>query len=139
MPAPAHERPRAVPGKVVEVLATPCFHRGGRPTRTCFRSVVGYEDGGQTLQIVSSSAYRPARHAKGDAVDVLVETDGTAFIDMEWEAKQAELARDFASARTFPLWMGFLLSGGGAFGLLLAAGLTFWVDRSGEDEASGRG
>ena len=32
--------------------------------------------------------------------------------------------------RDFPLTMGWLLAGCGAFGVLLGAGIIFWVDRS---------
>jgi len=132
MVPPDQIRPRAVPGTVVDLIAVPCFRRGGRPTRTCFRSIVAYEDAGRPSRVESRSVYHPAKHARDEKVEVLLAPDGTAFIDVEWETRQAELMRDFRSARNFPALMGWLLLGGGALGLLLSAALIFFVDRSKE-------
>lgn len=121
---------RTLPGSVVEVLATPC--RSRRNPGTCFRTVAGYTDGGTPLQVASRSRYRPARHQKGEALSVVVEADGTAWIDVEWREHQAGRLREHEDARSFPLMMGWLLVGSGGFGVLLGLGLVFWVDRSGE-------
>ena len=85
------------------------------------------------MQVVSRSAYRPAANAKGERVSVILPSDGSSWIGAEWNAHQAELRRDFDSARGFPLMMGWLLVGCGGFGLLLAFGLVFFVDRSAEN------
>jgi hypothetical protein len=134
LPVPDHARPRAVPGTVSDLVAVPCFRRGGRPTRTCFRTIVDYEDAGQVQQLPSRSVHHPALHARGDKVEVLVKPDGTAFIDREWEDDRKVAMRDYRKARDFPLLMGWLLAGCGAFAGLLSAGVTFWVDRSGTAE-----
>lgn len=84
------------------------------------------------MQVVSKTAYRPARHAAGDRVTVLVLADGTAWIETEWADRWAVREREHASARRSPLVIGWLLVGCGALGGLLAAGLGFWVDRSGD-------
>ena len=132
IPVPDQTRPRAVMGTVSELVAVPCFRRGGRPTRTCFRSLVAYEDAGQVKQIPSRAVYHPALHERGVKVEVLVAPDGTAFIDREWEDGRADAIREYRKARNFPLLMGWLLAGCGAFAGLLSVGLTFWVDRSGK-------
>jgi hypothetical protein len=132
MVPPDQIRPRAVPGTVVDLIGVPCFRRGGRPTQTCFRSIVDYEDAGRASRVESRKAYHPAKHARDQKVEVLLAPDGTAFIDVEWETRQAELMRDFRSARNFPGLMGWLLLGGGALGLLFSAALIFFVDRSGK-------
>ena len=92
---------------------------------TCYRPIVGYAHGGQPQRVASRSLYRPASpHRKGDAVAVLVEADGTAWLAPEWDARQAEREREHSSARNFPLLMGVLLLGCGGFGLLLATGIA---------------
>ena len=131
VPAPATYDVATVPGTVIDVLATPC--RARRSRGTCFLTVVGYELSGRAMQVVSRSAYRPAANAKGERVSVILPSDGSSWIGAEWNAHQAELRRDFDSARGFPLMMGWLLVGCGGFGLLLAFGLVFFVDRSAEN------
>lgn len=132
MPKPDETRPRAVSGTVTELLATPCFQRGGRPRRTCFRTVVAYHDAGQARQISSRAVYHPARHDRGQKVEVLVKPDGSDFIADEWEERLADAKRDHRKAWFFPWSMGWLIAGCGAFTLLLAAAVTFWVDTSGK-------
>jgi hypothetical protein len=94
------------------------------------RPVVGYTYGGRALQVASRHVYRPSPHRKGDQVAVLVDTDGTAWIASEWDARQAERERDHASARNFPLVMGVLLLACAAFGILLGAGVALSARRA---------
>jgi len=124
LPKPDTTRPAEIPGVVVEVLTVAC----GRPSRpaTCYRPVVGYTHDGQSRQVATRSRYRTSSpHRKGDRVAVLVEPDGTAWTAPEWDSRQKERQRDYASKRNFPLLMGVLLIGVAAFGLLLAAGVAF--------------
>lgn len=133
--APHEPARRALIGTVTEVLAQPCGTRN-RPS-TCYRPVVSYTDtirGAQPQQIVSRTGYRPSSpHRKGEHVTVYVEAsgDGTAWLASEWDARQVKRRSEYADARSFPLAMGRLMIGCAAFGLLLGAGLIFWVDRSG--------
>jgi hypothetical protein len=128
MPFPAEPARRAIAGTVVEVLATPCPSR--RRPGTCWRPVANFMDGGASKQAAARGVYRPAPLRKGDPVTVLVEADGTAWLQLEWDARQARRVSDHESARRFPLLIGWLLVGCGAFGVLLAAGLVFFGDRS---------
>jgi hypothetical protein len=136
--APREPERRALTGTVVEIVVEGC----GTPNRrtTCYRPVVSYTDGdvngGQPQQLVSRTRYRPSSpHQKGENVTVYVDSGGTGWLAREWDARQAERQQKYEQARDFPLTMGWLLIGCGAFGLLLAAGLAFWVDRSDERPA----
>jgi hypothetical protein len=131
-PAPIVPGHRVVPGSVIEVQATPCPRR--RPG-TCFRTIAEYRDNGQPLQVASRGIYRPAAHARGDALSVMVEADGTAWIDEEWTRRLADRQADYARQRDFPLRIGWLLVGCAACGVLLGLGLIFWVA---PDEAPSR-
>ena len=125
---PDRLRPLEVSSLVLEVETTVCGPRNRRAT--CYRPIVGYTHGGQPRQVASRSLYRSASpHRKGDAVAILIEGDGTAWLAREWDARQAERGRDHASARNFPLIMGVLLLGCGGFGLLLAAGIALSTGR----------
>lgn len=124
LPVPIVPGHRAVPGSVIEVQATPCPRR--RPG-TCFRTIAEYQDDGQPVQVASRGIYRPAAHAKGDTLSVIVEADGTAWIEAEWARRLADRRDDYARQRDFPLMMGWLLVGCAAFGALLGLGLIFWV------------
>jgi hypothetical protein len=125
---PDRLRPLEVSGLVLEVETTVCGPRNRRAT--CYRPIVGYTHGGQGRQVASRSLYRSASpHGKGDAVAILIEGDGTAWLAREWDDRQAARERDHASARNFPLIMGVLLLGGGGFGLLLAAGIVVSTGR----------
>lgn len=119
---------RTLPGSVVEIIATPCSAR--RSAGTCSRTVAAYVDGGQSRQVVSLGRYRPARHQRGEALSVIVDANGTAWIDIEWQDRQAERLRRFEDGRRFPLVMGWILIGCASFSVLLGLGLIFWVDRS---------
>jgi hypothetical protein len=129
IPAPGTPVHRVLPGTVTELLATPCSqtrrHRG-----TCFRPLVAYTDGGRAMQVVSETHYRPPPYQKDDRVDVFVEANGTAWHAREWQDRRDERQRQYEQARELPLTMGWILVGCGAFGLLLGAGLIFFVDRS---------
>jgi hypothetical protein len=129
IPAPVTPAHRVLSGTVTELLATPCSqtrrHRG-----TCFRPLVAYTDEGQSKQVVSVTHYRPPPYQKGDRVDVFVETNGTAWHAREWNDRRDERQHQYEQARGFPLTMGWILVGCSAFGLLLGAGLIFFVDRS---------
>jgi hypothetical protein len=123
LPQPDRHRPAEVAGVVLEVATTACGPRNRRTT--CYRPIVGYTHGGQPQQVASRSLYRSTSpHRKGDAVAVLVEPDGSAWLAQEWDDRQAGRERDHASARNFPLLMGVLLLGCAGFGLLLAAGIV---------------
>ena len=123
VPPPDRHRPPEVAGLVLEVATTACGPRNRRAT--CYRPIVGYTHGGQAQQVASRSLYRSASpHRKGDAVAVLVEPDGTAWLAREWDDRQTAREREHASARNFPLLMGVLLLGCAGFGLLLAAGIV---------------
>jgi hypothetical protein len=131
--APREPARRALTGTVTEVLVQPCGSRT-RPS-TCYRPVISYIDsdasGRQPQQIISRTGYRSSSpHEKGDRVTVYIEPGGMGWLAREWDARQAERQREYADARRFPLVMGWLLIGCAAFGLLLAAGLMFFVDRS---------
>jgi hypothetical protein len=133
IPVPRAPERRTVTGTVVDLVVQPCFRRRS----TCFRPVVSYSDtslaGGEPQQLVSRTAYSPSSpHKKGERVSVYIESKGgAAWLAREWDERQAERQRQYEQKRDFPLGMGWLLIGGGAFGLLLAAGIAFWVDRSG--------
>jgi hypothetical protein len=136
IPAPHQPTPRALTGTVTDIVVEPCGN--SRPKPNCYRPVITYTDatdGSQPQQIVSRTGYRPSSpHRKGERVTVYIETGGahgTAWLASEWDARQAKRQREYADARGFPLAMGWLLVGCAAFGLLLGAGLIFWVDRSG--------
>lgn len=60
---------------------------------------------------------------------MIVEANGTAWIDAEWQDHQAERLRRFDDDRRFPLVMGWILVGCASFSVLLGLGLIFWVDR----------
>jgi hypothetical protein len=92
---------------------------------------VAYEDGGQVRQLPSRGVYHPARHARGEPVEVLVQPDGSAYIDDEWEDLRAAAMRDYRQAHAFPWLMGWMVVGVGAFVVLLALGVIFWVDDAG--------
>lgn len=130
MRPPAEPTGRTIAGTVTEVVTETCG--SGNRRRTCYRPVVSYVDGGETRQIVSRTAYRPSPHEKGDPAPVLVLTTGEAWMAAEWEARRDRRLDDFQRKRGFPLTMGWLLVGCAAFGVLLAAGLVFFVDRSSE-------
>jgi len=119
---------RALPATVVELMATACG--GRRSPGTCFRTVAAYTDGGQPRQAVSRTRYRPARHHRGESLSVIVEADGTAWIDVEWQARLDARQEAFERERRFPLVMGWMLMGCGAVAVLLGVGLIFWVDRT---------
>jgi hypothetical protein len=132
MPAPHAPTPRALTGTVTGIVVEPCGNR--RPPATCYRPVVDYTDTttGQSHQIVSRTGYRPSSpHRKGERVTVYVEKAGAAWLAREWDERQARRQREYEDKRSFPLTMGWMLLGCGAFGLLLGAGIAFWVDRSG--------
>jgi hypothetical protein len=131
MPAPDARTRVTHTGTVVGMVVEPCSRRRRGP---CFRPVVDYRegDGGQPKQIVSRTRYSSSPHKKGDRVGVIVALDGGVWIASEWEARQARLQDDYQDKRGFPLTMGWLLIGCAGFGILLAAGLAFWVDRSGD-------
>lgn len=132
IPAPHEPTPRALTGTVTEIVVQSCGY-SNRPA-TCYRPVVDYTDttSGQSHQIVSRTGYRTSSpHRKGEGVTVYLEKAGTAWLALEWDARQAKLQREYEDKRHFPLVMGWLLAGCAAFGLLLGAGLIFWVDRSG--------
>jgi hypothetical protein len=125
IPVPEQTRPRAVPATVTELVAVPCFYRSGRPRRTCFRTVVDYEDpAGSAKRLPSRKAYHPAAHAIGSKVLVLVKPDGTVILDREWEADTASAVRDYKRARNFPLVMGWMVLVVGGFMALLVVGLV---------------
>ena len=131
MPAPDARRPREVAGLVVEVISARCSQR--RNPGTCYRPVVSYTDHGVLRRVASRTLYSPSSpHNRGERVPVLIENDGTTWIASEWERRLADQQRDHASARRFPLIMGLMLAGCAAFAMVLAAGVLFAVDRSGE-------
>lgn len=78
----------------------------------------------------SRAVVRPAPHNRGDALNVAIESDGTAWIEEDLKRRHGERRADYERVRGFPLTMGWLLVGCGAFGGLLGFGLIFWVDRS---------
>jgi hypothetical protein len=129
-PEPAEPAHRRVPGIVVSSGATRCG-TASRPRGTCFQPVVAYEDAGQPRQFRARTRYDPVQYVEGDAVTVVVAADGP-WLDREWRDAHARRLRQHADARRFPLVMGWLLGGCAVCGLLLAFGLIFWVDRSGE-------
>jgi hypothetical protein len=126
-PAPAEPAHRRVPGLVVDTGATRCGTET-RPRGTCFQPVIGYAEAGGPRQLRTRSRYNPAPHAKGDAVTVVVDADG-AWLEREWKEVQAQRRREHAETRELPLFIGWVMTGCAAFGLLLALGLIFWVDR----------
>lgn len=128
MPAPVEPVSRTRPGRIVEFVVVPCGT--GNRRRTCYRPVVEYDDGGRAMRIASRSAYGSMHYERGDAARVRIVADGTAWLDEEWQARQAEARQRHADRRRQPLWTGWLLVGCGGVGLLLAAGLRFWVDTS---------
>jgi hypothetical protein len=121
---------RALAGTVVEVVAAPCFVRGGEARQTCYRSVVSYTDGGEAKQVAGRTLYHPARHARGQSAAVAVLADGTAWIASELDEREAEGRREHASRQGFPRTMGWVLGGCAVFAALLGIALIFWVDRS---------
>lgn len=130
MPAPSSAAPRALTGTVTAIVVEPC----GTPNRrtNCQRPVVNYTDGsGEPRQIVSRTGYSPSSpHHKGERVTVYVETTGDAWLGLEWDARRARRQREYEDKRGFPLMLGWLLIGCGTLGLLLGAGIAFWVDNS---------
>lgn len=130
MPAPPSARPRALTGTVTDILIEPCGSANRRAS--CQRPVIDYTDAsGQPRQLVSRTGYSPSSpHGKGERVTVFIEPTGAAWLALEWDARQAKLQREYEGKRGFPLMMGWLLIGCSAFGLLLGAGIAFWVDRS---------
>jgi hypothetical protein len=135
IPAPDAAVPRALTGIVTGVVVEACGYINRRTT--CYRPVVDYTDtsSGQSHQIVSRTSYRTSSpHRKGERVTVYVEKAGAAWLAREWDDRQATRQRDYENKRDFPLIMGWLLIGCCAFGLLLGAGLIFWVDRSGDSQ-----
>jgi hypothetical protein len=135
MAPPDEPSGRTVRGRVAEILVAPCGT--GNRRRTCYRPVVAYDDGGETRRTASRTAYG-AGHAyvRGAAATVRVLDDGTAWIDDEWQARRRRARLDYDNRRRLPLSGGWLLVGCGVLGVLLAAGLTFWVDTSGADPAA---
>lgn len=130
-PAPPSATPRSLTGVVTDILVEPCGSSNRRVN--CQRPVVDYTDDGEPRQFVSRTGYSPSSpHRKGERVTVYVEPAGTVWLALEWDARQAERQRDFEARRRIPFMMGWLLIGCGAFGLLLGAGVAFWVDRSGD-------
>ena len=100
--------------------------RKAQPSEYLLRPVVGYTRDGQSLQVATRSLYRTSSpHRKGDRVGVVVGPDGAAWTAPEWDIRQKELLRDYASKRTFPLVMGVMLLGVAAVGILLATGVAF--------------
>ena len=134
IPEPAVAPSRTQPGRVVEILSRICGT--GNRRHTCYRPVVEYTDAGAAKQVATRGAYTPSPYARGAAAAVRIFADGTAWVDSEWQEREAVRRRDQASRRRFPLWMGWLLIGCGGFGLLLAAGLAFRVDTSGTEPAA---
>jgi hypothetical protein len=131
IPSPHEPAPRALTGTVSGILAEGCGYTNRRTT--CYRPVVDYTDSltGQPRQIVSRTGYRtksPLR--RGERVTVYIEKAGAAWLAMEWDERQARRQDEYETKRDFPLMMGWILIGCCAFGLLLGAGLIFWVDRS---------
>lgn len=135
MPAPVPPPHRTLAGTVVDMVVEPCFRRRS----TCFRPVVEYADptrtageGGAPQQIASRTAYSPSPpHKRGERVSVYIEsTGGEVWLASEWDERQAQRQREYERKRNSPLMMGWLLIACGTFGLLLAAGLAFWVDHS---------
>jgi hypothetical protein len=129
IPLPATPPHHVLRGTVTELLVSPCGPRN-RPRGPCFRPVVDYTDEGRARQTVSRTRYSDSPYRKGDRVDVFVERDGTAWNASEWEERAAARQRDYDKAHDFPNTMGWLLIGCAGFGLLLGAGLIFFVDRS---------
>jgi hypothetical protein len=130
IPAPNDPTPRALTGTVTDILVQPCGNRNRRAN--CQRPVVNYTDiSGQPQQLVSRTGYSPTSPLrKGERATVYVEKTG-AWLALEWDARQARRQREYEDRRGFPLVMGWLLAGCGALGVLLGAGLIFWVDRTG--------
>jgi hypothetical protein len=129
MPAPDEPGSRTVTGRVSGFVVAPCGT--GNRRRTCSRPVVEYEDGGTLRQLVSRSAHGTSPYERGGGARVRIVADGTAWLDDEWQADRARLRDHHAARRRLPLWAGWLLAGCGGLGLLLAAGLGYWVDESG--------
>ena len=131
MRPPEEPERRTLSGTVVDMIVAQCGPRNSR--RECYRPVVDYIDDGQQKQAVSRGSHRPAPLAKGQRVQVFVEADGSEWLAFEWEVRQNNRQRDFQSTRSGRLTMGWLIAGCGAFGLLLALGLMFFVDRGDEN------
>jgi hypothetical protein len=139
--APPEPARRALIGTVTDIVVEQCGN--SRPKPNCYRPVVTYTDpanGRQPQTLVSRTGYRPkSPHNRGERVTVYIESGGsgsgssggTAWLASEWDERQAERQRRYADKREFPLVMGWMLVGCAGFGVLLGAGLIFWVDRSG--------
>jgi hypothetical protein len=130
--APHEPARRSLIGTVPGILAQRCGN--GNPPLTCYRPVVDYTDtaSGESHQLVSRTGYRPSSpHRQGERVTVYIDPTGAAWLAPEWDAHQAARQRDYENKRSFPLTMGCLLIGCGAFGMLLGTGIAFWVDRRG--------
>ena len=61
----------------------------------CYRPVVGYTERGMPKQVTSRSSDTPTPHREGDAVAVLVDADGQAWIASEWDTAQGVREREF--------------------------------------------
>ncbi len=123
LPMPDRTRPPEIAAVVFEVLATPCRRR--RNSGTCFRPVASFAHEGQTQQVAARGIYSHSPVQKGDPVAVLVDKQGGPWLAFEWDTRLAEQERDATSARRFPLWMGYLILGCAAFGVLLSVGIAF--------------
>jgi hypothetical protein len=133
--APRETERRALTGTVIEIVAEACGYTNSRTT--CYRPVVAYTDSNieddKPQQLVSRTRYRPSSpHNKGERVIVYVERSGDAWLATEWDARHAQRRQEYESTRGFPLTMGWLLLGCAAFGLVLGAGIAFWVDHRDE-------
>lgn len=146
--APQEPARRALTGTVTDIVVEKCGN--SRPKPNCYRPVVTYTDpasnGGEPQYLVSRTGYRPTSpHRKGERVTVYIEAGGSgsnssggnAWLAREWDDRQAKRHSEYAGKRDFPLTMGWLLVGCAAFGILLGAGLIFWVDRSGSTDSPG--
>ncbi len=125
-------------GRVVAVATSRCGPKS-RP-QTCYRPVVDYGVGGQTLQTASRSAYRTTSPlGVGDSVTVLVGEDGSVWLQSEWDTRHLAERETVKRDKTMLYALGGLTLACALFGAVLVVAVLKAKGPSAERAPKGEG